>query len=271
MPECPNKISGWGSNKVKGVVIHYTVSETAKSALNTFMNPASKASAHVIIDHNGYCFSPVSIEDRAFHAGVSSWGGRSNCNNFMLGIELVNVGPVTVKKDTSGKTIYVTPYGDKFDGEQAYDIDTAKNWEIYYEAQIRGLTETLKLWQKKFKFSSSWIVGHNMISPGRKLDPGPVFPWNQIAENFFLESDDPLDAPKALQSHLERLGYELGDIDGLVGKLTKKALTECIVEYGLFEKIKASVEYEGGLVGKIVDMRTVNNILREIPYAKKTL
>lgn len=47
------------------------------------------ASAHLLIDRGGETWRLVEYEKQAYHAGASILNGRSNCNRWTLGIELV--------------------------------------------------------------------------------------------------------------------------------------------------------------------------------------
>ena len=104
---------------------------------------ALKVSAHFLIRRDGELIQFVPCARRAWHAGSSSWRGRSRCNDFSIGIEL----------------------------EGADDVPFA-------EAQYLRLAElTLALTQK---YAIADIVGHADIAPGRKTDPGPCFEWERL-------------------------------------------------------------------------------------------
>src|ERR1700712_1122509 len=47
-----------------------------------------EVSAHFVIRRDGESIQFVSCDDRAWHAGASSWRGRANCNDYSIGIEL---------------------------------------------------------------------------------------------------------------------------------------------------------------------------------------
>ena len=100
-------------------------------------------SAHLFIDRSGGCFQFVSLLDRAWHAGVSSFEGRENCNDFSIGIEL------------EGEDIL--PYTD-----------------VQYR-ELAAVTQAL-LWRFP-RLVPERITGHSDIAPGRKTDPGPAFDW----------------------------------------------------------------------------------------------
>lgn len=103
-----------------------------------------RVSSHLLIDRAGEVIQFVSFDDRAWHAGESSWGGRPKCNDFSIGIEL----------------------------------EGSDNQE-FTEDQYHVLAETTRLIVNRYpNILSENIVGHSDIAPGRKTDPGPFFNWN---------------------------------------------------------------------------------------------
>lgn len=102
-----------------------------------------RVSAHLLIDRPGNITQYVSLNDRAWHAGVSSFRGRDTCNDFSIGIEL----------------------------EGCDDVP-------YNEAQYRTLARLTRLLQAHYPaLTGDNIAGHSDIAPARKTDPGPVFDW----------------------------------------------------------------------------------------------
>ena len=109
-----------------------------------------RVSAHFLIERCGSVTQFVSREDRAWHAGVSEWRSRRDCNNFSIGIELEG-------------TDYLP-----FEPAQ-YDVLAALATTILAEyPQIR----------------EDSIVGHSDIAPGRKTDPGPAFDWSGFRDRL---------------------------------------------------------------------------------------
>lgn len=105
-----------------------------------------KVSAHVLIDRRGRATQFVAFDRRAWHAGISSWCGRTGCNDFSIGIEL--------------------------EGEDA---------RPYTARQYRRLTQiTRALLDRYPTLAPEAIVGHQEIAPGRKTDPGPAFDWRRF-------------------------------------------------------------------------------------------
>ena len=67
----------------------FFLNELDFSSHNFYKNiDGMKVSAHVLIKRNGEVIQFVPFDKRAWHAGVSSYKGKNDCNNFSIGIEL---------------------------------------------------------------------------------------------------------------------------------------------------------------------------------------
>lgn len=111
-----------------------------------------KVSCHLFIDRDGNIIQFVPFHKRAWHAGQSSFRGKTDCNNFSIGIELEGV-------DT-----------EPFTTEQ-------------YDALITCSRAIMKAYPK---ITYDNVVGHSDIAPGRKTDPGPSFDWSYYREHLAL-------------------------------------------------------------------------------------
>ena len=109
-----------------------------------------EVSAHFYIRRNGEVWQFVSCDDRAWHAGVSEYRGRGNCNDDSIGIELEGLE------------------GDRFEVAQ-------------YEA-LAALCPAISQ-----HYPVTHIAGHEHIAPGRKADPGPGLDWNLLQKYLGLE------------------------------------------------------------------------------------
>lgn len=105
-------------------------------------------SAHFLIRRNGELIQFVSCDMRAWHAGVSIYQDRDNCNDFSIGIELEGCDEVAFK------TIQY----------------------VRLAALIDVLIRTYPT------LSRERIAGHSDIAAGRKTDPGPCFDWRYLDE-----------------------------------------------------------------------------------------
>lgn len=102
-----------------------------------------RVSAHLFIRRDGTIIQFVPFSQRAWHAGVSSFQGRSGCNDYSIGIELEGT-----------------------------------DFVAYTPEQYRQLKQvTLAIQNAYPAISLGNIVGHNDIAPGRKTDPGSFFEW----------------------------------------------------------------------------------------------
>lgn len=102
-----------------------------------------KVSAHFVIDRLGHITQFVSCDERAWHAGASSFEGCEQCNDFSIGIELEGTDDV--------------PFED-----------------AQYE-RLAALTQCLRT-----RYPLTAATGHSDIAPGRKTDPGPFFDWSRF-------------------------------------------------------------------------------------------
>jgi len=101
-------------------------------------------SAHFLIRRDGALWQFVSCDDRAWHAGASSFRGRDNCNDFSIGVELEGLE------------------GETFESAQ-------------YEC-VRTLLQALAE-----QYPVRHLAGHSDVAPGRKMDPGPGFEWQRLS------------------------------------------------------------------------------------------
>ena len=108
-----------------------------------------KVSSHLYIKRSGRIIQFVPFDKRAWHAGISNYKGKEDCNDFSIGIEL-----------------------------EGCDDD------IYEEEQYKSLIQVTKALIEEYDLiSKKRIVGHSDIAPERKTDPGKYFEWNRYLDN----------------------------------------------------------------------------------------
>lgn len=130
------------------IVLHYTDLPTAEESLSVLCDPERKVSAHYLIDYDGTVYQLVADGRRAWHAGVSTWAGRHNVNDYSLGIELQN----------KGHSIFPL--------------------EPYPLEQLEALIKLLAYLTQKHEILPCHVIGHSDIAPDRKRDPGEHFDWH---------------------------------------------------------------------------------------------
>ena len=103
-----------------------------------------KVSSHLFIDREGQITQFVPFDKAAWHAGISEFNGKENCNEFSIGIEL----------------------------EGTDDLEYTSN---QYETLIEATKTLMKAYPD---IVADNIVGHSDIAPARKTDPGDSFDWD---------------------------------------------------------------------------------------------
>jgi len=103
----------------------------------------TQVSAHFFIRRDGALVQFVSCDERAWHAGASSYRGRGNCNDDSIGVEL-----------------------------EGLEGDT------FTPAQYQSLADLVHAIAHHYPLA--YVAGHEHIAPGRKGDPGPGFQWSAL-------------------------------------------------------------------------------------------
>ncbi|HEV8013933.1 MAG TPA: N-acetylmuramoyl-L-alanine amidase [Stellaceae bacterium] len=132
------------------LILHYTGMRTAQEALDRLCDPAAKVSAHYLIDEDGTVTRLVAEQHRAWHAGVSSWRGRTEINGASIGIELANPGH---------------EFG----------------YRPFPDAQMAALEELAQGILARHPIPPRHVLGHSDVAPLRKEDPGELFDWPRLA------------------------------------------------------------------------------------------
>jgi AmpD protein len=108
-----------------------------------------RVSAHFFVRRGGAVTQFVSCDQRAWHAGASTWRGRDDCNDWSIGIEIEGL-----------------------------------EGEAFARAQYRSLIHLLHAVARRYPIAD--VVGHEHVAPGRKADPGARFDWRCLARAFGL-------------------------------------------------------------------------------------
>ena len=175
------------------VVLHDTAGRLTRFNSADYLaskNPA-KASVHFVVETDGTISQLVPTNRRANHAGKSSFNGREGCNDFSIGIEIVNPGRMSRKSETQAVTWWGEEFACGLLGIQ--EVETPQHgrglWAAYPEAQIRAVIDLLTcLFQGVPTLTD--ITTHWYIGPGRKVDVNPLFPLDQV-RSAVLGHDDP--------------------------------------------------------------------------------
>ncbi|MES1951031.1 negative regulator of AmpC, AmpD [Salinisphaera sp. S4-8] len=198
------------NHRVRFLVLHYTGGNEAR-AIQVLTGP--NVSSHYVVSdapprRGGapVVYQLVDENARAWHAGRSAWAGRRHLNDSSTGIEIVNPGPV--------------------------DTPSGKVWRGFSGEQLAAVIALARDIIARYDIAPENVLGHADVSPGRKIDPGPAFPWEQLYRQGIGAWPDAAtvnayrdrfryDMPgiAAIQSALSRYGYEL-DVTGVLDQPT---------------------------------------------------
>jgi len=165
--------------KLRVIVAHFTAAP-AGAAERVFDSRSFNASAHVLIAPDGTTKQLVLFDDASWHAGRGSWNGIDAINRYSVGITLENWGRLSRQDD--GR--WVTHSGSEVPEEQVVVVNGV-GWQRYTDAQIRAFFDVACALRKAYP-SIEALVGHDEISPGRKEDPGPAFPIDELRRRLFV-------------------------------------------------------------------------------------
>ncbi len=171
-----------GSVRVRHLVVHYTGMKSCQEALDRLCDAKAEVSAHYVVDEDGAVYCLVAEDKRAWHAGASFWRGVHDINSTSVGIEIVNPG------HEYGYRPFPTP-------------------------QIEALITLAQGTMLRHGIAACDVLGHSDVAPGRKTDPGELFPWRELATHGIgLWPEDTVTVPghpdlnRALR-RLSEIGY----------------------------------------------------------------
>jgi N-acetylmuramoyl-L-alanine amidase len=132
------------------LLLHYTGMADGDVALRWMCMERSQVSSHYLVHEDGRIVQLVREVDRAWHAGAGSWRGGDDINSRSIGIEIVNPGH-----------------------EHGY--------RPFPPEQIAALLALCQEIVDRWQIAPEDVLGHSDVAPGRKLDPGELFPWAALA------------------------------------------------------------------------------------------
>ena len=154
-----------GHTGVRHLVVHYTGMTSCQKALDRLRDPKAEVSAHYVLDEDGTIYRLVAEDMRAWHAGRSFWQGIRDINSTSVGIEIVNPGH---------------EYG----------------YRAFPTAQIEAFIALANDIMKRHDIAPHNVLGHSDVAPGRKTDPGELFPWQAMsAHGIGLWPEDTVTLP----------------------------------------------------------------------------
>lgn len=170
------------------LILHYTGLPTVERALDVLSRPDCKVSCHYVIDENGRIIQMVAEDLRAWHAGVSYWGGETDINSASIGIEIQNPGHML-------------------------------GYPEFPAIQMRAVAALSHDIVLRHGIAPHYVLAHSDVAPGRKIDPGEKFDWAWLARQGVgnwvapapLDEGDPGLQPGCRSADVERARRLLAD------------------------------------------------------------
>ena len=160
-------VSANQNERIAFLILHYTDEDDARS-LRLLTASDYKVSAHYLIPRDTEqrplpVYQLVPDSQRAWHAGRSRWHQYAGLNASSLGIEIVNLGYPTEDESLPAHL---------------------RRWQPYTRAQIAALGALTRDLVDRYRIPPTQVLAHSDIAPERKQDPGPHFPWRELALHY---------------------------------------------------------------------------------------
>ena len=178
--ESPNRGEVFGEGLPDTLILHYTACPTAQSAVDILCDGAreGRVSAHLVVGRDLSVAQLLPFNVVGWHAGVSSWDGREGLNRYSIGIEIDNAGQLEEK---DGR--YLSWFGQEYPAEEVvFGVHRNQSqetpWHRFPPAQLELVEALAELLVRHY--GMRYVLGHEEIAPGRKIDPGPAFPLDAL-------------------------------------------------------------------------------------------
>lgn len=169
------------------ILLHYTGMPDVEGAITKLCTAGTEVSAHYVVLEDGRIVQCVQEAMRAWHAGVSSWGGEQDINSCSIGIEIVNRGHDWGYPDFPSRQI----------------------------AAVIALCRGIML---RRNVPAHRVLGHSDVAPARKKDPGEKFPWHSLANSGVGHWVQPAPITRAATLKLGSIGDDVRDLQKALAK-----------------------------------------------------
>lgn len=169
------------------VILHYTGMPDIDAAITKLCTAGTEVSAHYIVLEDGRIIQCVPEAKRAWHAGVSSWGGENDINSCSIGIEIANRGHEWGYPEFPSRQIAAVT------------------------ALCRGITLRRNIPPHR-------VLGHSDVAPARKKDPGEKFPWHSLANSGVGHWVQPAPITRGDSLKLGSVGDDVRDLQKALAK-----------------------------------------------------
>jgi N-acetylmuramoyl-L-alanine amidase len=238
------------------IIIHYTAMTTLEGAMRALTTrlPKNNVSAHLLIGKNGEIRQLACFDCRTWHAGTSEYNGRKDYNHYSVGIEIDNAGWLERYPNGTFSRPDLLKIGSKFHEGDVLRIRhfhpqvKYEYWEKYTDPQVKAVFDICQILVDTYNIKE--ILGHDDISPGRKQDPGPAFPMDELRNRIFGNKPHVIEKPisQQLKSGLvsaKFLNIRAGageDFEKVANPLPNKTPVEILEERDGWYKVRTQIE-----------------------------
>ena len=232
------------------LVMHFTAGRSFDTSVKWLMDPAAKASAHVVIGRGGEVRQLVPFNVVAWHAGQSSWLGHDGCNAFSIGIELDNAGELKRQGGEWRAWFGATINPSEVMEAEHQDGGGVTGWHCYTDQQLEAALQAALGILSAYPCITD-IAGHEDIAPHRKRDPGPAFPMESFKARVLGRGDRvPVNCRVTCGCALNvRSGPGIGFPTVAGSPLPAGASVEVDSSNGVWRHVKAKLDGGSTLVG----------------------
>lgn len=194
------------NERIQFIILHYTATTNEVSIKEL---TSERVSSHYLIlsGDDKKIYNLVPDNERAWHAGVSFFRGKTNLNDTSIGIEIVSDGIYREYRDYPTYNLY-------------------EHYVDFEEIQIKKVAQLVRELVAKYKIPARNILAHSDIAPSRKKDPGAKFPWKRLYDEYgigaWYEEDDKLlymanieefltKSISEIKKEFKDYGYEIND------------------------------------------------------------
>jgi N-acetylmuramoyl-L-alanine amidase len=230
------------------IILHYTGMASGALAEDRLCNVEAEVSAHYLVHEDGRIVQMVPEAARAWHAGASFWAGATDMNSHSIGIEIANAGHP--------------------------NADPSQPAPAFEPMQIAAVIALCQGIIQRWNIRAERVLAHSDVSIGRKIDPGEMFPWDELHKagvghyvppspirggRFFARGDSGQPV-EALQSMLALYGYKTV-ITGQYDEATEKAVNA-------FQRHFRPERIDG--VADASTIETLHRLLKSVSQTKAT-
>lgn len=155
---------------------HYTANNSLEGTIRVFKDYS--VSAHLVIGRDGTVVQMIPFNRIGWHAGKSEikskWGTRhSGLNKYSIGLEFINYGYLG---DHVKNNVQTGDWLRKIHENEK----TSRKWQPYTDEQKLAAEQINAALMEAYNIPAEHLLGHDEVSPNRKVDPGPLFPMENI-------------------------------------------------------------------------------------------